>query len=74
MVWLLAASSVIAILITIGIVFSVIFESLRFFALVPVTDFLFGMTWNPQFEGLSGPGPAAARLAMAQCLYLSALF
>lgn len=55
-VWLLAASSVIAILTTIGIVFSVIFESLRFFALVPVTDFLFGLTWNPQFEGAERAG------------------
>ena len=48
---ILAASSAIAILTTIGIVFSVIFESMRFFALVPVSEFLFGTTWNPQFEG-----------------------
>ena len=43
---ILAASSAIAILTTIGIVFSVIFESMRFFALVPVSEFLFGTTWN----------------------------
>ena len=49
----LAARSHIAILTTIGIVFSVIFRSLRFFALVPVSEFLFGLTWNPQFEGAS---------------------
>ncbi len=40
--------SVIAILTTIGIVASLLFESMRFFARVPVTDFLFGMTWSPQ--------------------------
>ncbi|MDA9948227.1 phosphate ABC transporter permease subunit PstC [Paracoccaceae bacterium] len=53
---LLAASSLIAILTTLGIVFSVVFESLRFFALVPVSEFLFGLTWNPQFEGAERAG------------------
>ena len=53
---LLAASSVIAILTTVGIIFSVVFESLRFFALVPVSEFLFGLTWNPQFEGAERAG------------------
>jgi phosphate transport system permease protein len=52
--------SSIAILTTIGIVVSVVFESLRFFAMVPVTDFLFGLEWSPQMairadqEGSSG--------------------
>lgn len=53
---LLAASSVIAILTTIGIVFSVVFESFRFFTLVPISEFLFGLTWNPQFEGAERAG------------------
>jgi phosphate transport system permease protein len=44
----LIASSALAILTTIGIVFSVLFESLRFFRLVPVTEFLFGLNWSPQ--------------------------
>ena len=59
----LAASSAIAILTTIGIVFSVIFESLRFFALVPVSEFLFGLTWNPQFEGAERAGSGQMGLA-----------
>ncbi len=37
-----------AVLITIGIVVSVMFESIRFFQQVPVTDFLFGLKWSPQ--------------------------
>lgn len=37
-----------AILTTIGIVMSVLVESLRFFASVPVTEFIFGMEWSPQ--------------------------
>ena len=45
-VLLLAAA--ISILTTAGIVFSVLFESLRFFNRVPVTEFLFGTHWSPQ--------------------------
>ena len=44
---LLACSSI-AILTTVGIVFSVIFESLRFFEKIPFFDFLFGTHWSPQ--------------------------
>jgi len=40
--------STIAVFTTIGIVLSVLFESLRFFQQVPVTDFLFGLKWSPQ--------------------------
>jgi phosphate transport system permease protein len=43
---MLAAS--IAVLTTIGIVFSVLFEALRFFQQVPLTEFLFGLNWSPQ--------------------------
>ncbi len=45
---LLACGSTIAILTTIGIVLSLVFEAVRFFQLVPVTDFLFGLEWSPQ--------------------------
>jgi phosphate transport system permease protein len=44
----LVVSSTVAILTTIGIVLSLIFESLRFFALVSPTEFLFGLEWSPQ--------------------------
>ena len=44
----------IAILTTIGIVFSVLFESLRFFQEVSVFDFLFGLEWAPQSESNNG--------------------
>jgi len=46
--FMLVASSVIAILVTAGIIFSLVFESLRFFSTVNVFDFLFGLNWNPQ--------------------------
>lgn len=41
-------ASTIAIVTTIGIVFSVLFESLRFFERVSVGEFLFGLEWSPQ--------------------------
>lgn len=49
--WLMAlllAASLIAILTTLGILLSLMFESLRFFKLVPPTEFLFGTQWSPQ--------------------------
>ncbi len=44
----LVGSSLIAILTTVGIVLSVLAESLRFFDKIPVTEFLFGLHWSPQ--------------------------
>ncbi len=44
----LIASSTIAIFTTVGIVLSVLFEAIRFFQKVPVTEFLFGLKWSPQ--------------------------
>lgn len=46
--FILLSCASIAILTTAGIVFSVIFESIRFFQAVPITDFLFGLHWSPQ--------------------------
>ena len=45
---LLLLSSVLAILTTVGIVFSLMFESIRFFSTVPIQEFLFGLQWSPQ--------------------------
>jgi phosphate transport system permease protein len=44
----LIVCSSIAILTTIGIVLSVLFESIRFFKAVPISEFIFGLTWSPQ--------------------------
>ncbi|MCU7914992.1 MAG: phosphate ABC transporter permease subunit PstC [Candidatus Thiodiazotropha sp. (ex Gloverina cf. vestifex)] len=44
----LLSSSTLAIFTTIGIVLSVLFESIRFFQQIPVTDFIFGLEWSPQ--------------------------
>ncbi len=45
---LLMAASTIAILTTVGIVLSLLFEALAFFTKVSPVDFLFGLEWSPQ--------------------------
>jgi phosphate transport system permease protein len=57
---LLFASATVAVLTTLGIVMSVLFETIRFFERVPPLEFLFGLQWSPQTairadqEGSSG--------------------
>lgn len=45
---LLLICSAVAILITAGIVLSLVFEAFRFFTKIPFTDFIFGTKWSPQ--------------------------
>jgi phosphate transport system permease protein len=45
---ILVMCSVVAILTTVGIIFSVLFETLRFFGKYPWNEFLFGLQWSPQ--------------------------
>jgi len=52
----LLLASLIAILTTLGIFLSLLWESLRFFSTVPATDFLFGTHWSPQFIDPKDPG------------------
>ncbi|UXN58230.1 phosphate ABC transporter permease subunit PstC [Phyllobacterium zundukense] len=46
--YILLACSAIAVLTTLGIVFSVVFETIQFFSKVNPIDFLFGLQWSPQ--------------------------
>ena len=52
---LLLLASLVAILTTFGILMSLLFESIRFFRLVPPAELLFGTHWNPQ-SGAAQPG------------------
>ncbi|MCY4260201.1 MAG: phosphate ABC transporter permease subunit PstC, partial [Rhodobacteraceae bacterium] len=45
---LMTICSVVAILTTVGIVASLLIETGRFLTLVPLTEFLFGLNWEPQ--------------------------
>ena len=56
MLWLFIGAATIAILTTVGIVLSLLSESIRFFSVYPITDFYFGTVWNPQFRGGSDLG------------------
>lgn len=53
---LLILSSTIAIMTTVGIVLSMLSESLRFFTMYPASDFFFNLTWSPNFRGNSELG------------------
>lgn len=54
----LAACSAVAVLTTLGIVLSLVFESYRFFQQIPLVNFLFGTHWSPQSD-FAGAGGAA---------------
>ena len=45
---LLFVSSLVAILTTIGIIVSLLFESIKFFSTINLFDFIFGTSWSPQ--------------------------
>ncbi|MBL4761007.1 MAG: phosphate ABC transporter permease subunit PstC [Mariprofundaceae bacterium] len=53
---LLFIAAMISILTTLGIVFSVIFESIRFFHIISFWDFITGTVWNPDTAFLIGAG------------------
>jgi phosphate transport system permease protein len=53
---LLIGSSLVAILTTVGIVLSLVFETASFFRMYPAKDFFLSLTWNPQFRGGSDLG------------------
>jgi len=46
--WVMISCSVVAIFTTVGIIASLLFETIRFFSLVPISEFLFGLNWEPQ--------------------------
>jgi phosphate transport system permease protein len=72
---LLCAS--IAVFTTAGIVFSVIFESIKFFQSVPFFDFIFGLQWSPQMaireDQIGGSGAFGAVPLFAGTMLISAI-
>ncbi len=48
---LLIGAASLAILTTIGIVLSLVFNTINFFGMFPMTDFLFGTVWSPEGRG-----------------------
>ncbi|MFN4277210.1 MAG: phosphate ABC transporter permease subunit PstC [Ferrovibrio sp.] len=74
---LLIVSSTIAVMTTIGIVLSLVFEALRFFAAVNPLEFLFGLTWSPQMairaEQVGSSGAFGAVPLFAGTLLIAAI-
>ncbi len=63
----LVLCSSIAILTTIGIVFSMLSEAVRFFAVVPPHQFFFGTVWDPRFAA-AGSGGAGGQFGLIPLL------
>ncbi|MEO1106849.1 MAG: phosphate ABC transporter permease subunit PstC [Pseudomonadota bacterium] len=69
-VLLLGAASI-AILTTIGIVLSLVFNTWEFFRLYPASDFFFGLTWSPSFSGRGGASDLGIIPLLWGTLYIS---
>ncbi len=54
--WMLFLASGVSILTTLGIVFSILFEAIKFFEMVGIWEFVTGTTWSPEAAFLSGAG------------------
>jgi phosphate transport system permease protein len=54
--YLLITAACIAILTTIGIILSLVFNTIEFFRVYPATEFFFSTTWSPSFGGGSELG------------------
>jgi phosphate transport system permease protein len=69
--------SVAAILTTVGIIVSLIWESIAFFRLVPIHEFLFGLRWEPQIairaDQVAGQGAFGAVPVFLGTIVISAI-
>ncbi|MEN3973936.1 phosphate ABC transporter permease subunit PstC [Emcibacter sp. SYSU 3D8] len=74
---LMIMCSLIAILTTVGIVLSLLFEAFRFFQRVPLTEFFFGLRWEPQIairaDQTAGYGAFGAVPVFTGTLLISAI-
>jgi len=68
---MLIGAASIAILTTIGIVLSLIFNTWEFFQLYPAWDFFFGVEWAPSFSGRGGASELGVLPLLWGTLYIS---
>ena len=68
---LLIAASLIAILTTLGIVLSLVFNTIEFFRLYPALDFFFGTEWAPSFTGRGGASSLGVLPLLWGTIYIS---
>ena len=65
----LILSSTVAILTTVGIIFSMLFETLHFFDFVAPWRFFFGTVWDPRFSAAGSSGGASGQFGMLPLLW-----
>jgi phosphate transport system permease protein len=65
----LLAASTVAVLTTVGIVLSVLFETLHFFSMVSPLDFFFGTVWDPRFSSAGRAGGAEGQFGLLPLLW-----
>ena len=70
MAMLIAAASI-AILTTVGIVLSLIFNTIEFFGLYPASEFFFLLEWAPSFSGRGGASSLGVLPLLWGTLYIS---
>ncbi|MEL6464560.1 MAG: phosphate ABC transporter permease subunit PstC [Pseudomonadota bacterium] len=68
---LLIAAASVAILTTVGIVLSLIFNTIEFFRLYPAADFFFLLEWAPSFSGRGGASSLGILPLLWGTLYIS---
>ena len=67
MLWGLMGASTIAILTTVVIVLSMLFQTISFFQSVPLSNFFFGTVWDPRFAA-AGSGGATGQFGLIPLL------
>ena len=68
---ILFGAASIAILTTVGIVLSLVFNTWEFFRLYPASDFFFGTSWAPSFSGRGGASDLGVLPLIWGTLYIS---
>ncbi|MBL0848641.1 MAG: phosphate ABC transporter permease subunit PstC [Candidatus Liberibacter ctenarytainae] len=54
-VFLLFICALLSVFISFGIILSLVFNSLKFFYIIPAKDFFFGTVWDPRFSSFDSP-------------------
>lgn len=65
----LMAASMVAILTTVGIVLSMLFETLHFFNSVSPSSFFFGTVWDPRFSAAGSSGDGGGQFGLLPLLW-----
>ncbi|SFR07111.1 phosphate ABC transporter permease subunit PstC [Poseidonocella sedimentorum] len=68
---LLVAAASIAVLTTVGIVLSLVFNTIEFFRLYPASEFFFGLSWAPSFSGRGGSSELGVLPLLWGTIYIS---